>query len=327
MDMSVTISPSKDGEAAKPGGKAAPRRQCERSRSLAGKGRGAGRAQAHHRRGRSRSRSRHHHLSGRQREIARAAVREHQGPSRPQGALQHDRLQSVALLPDDRRGAGRSSAQGRAGAAEEARPQDAAARGAGRAGDLQPEHRRGRQDRHPHVPGAAHVAARRRDLSRHRRRRHHQGSGDRPHQRRHLPHDDQGAARGRRLHVARQGRHHRSREVVEDGQADADRRLLRHRSAVVSGRGHEPAEDRMRVRLLLRHQRRADRGVHQRSHRPAVAGARRDHPRRLSLSGRDLRGRPVRRVHRLLRPADRARRPTCGSSACAIATTRRSPAR
>ena len=42
--------------------------------------------------------------------------------------------------------------------------------------DLQPEHRRRRQDRHPHVPGAADVAARRRHVSRHRRRRHHQGS-------------------------------------------------------------------------------------------------------------------------------------------------------
>ena len=72
--------------------------------------------------------------------------------------------------------------------------------------DLQPEHRRGRQDRHPHVPGAAHVAARRRHISRHRRRGDHEGSGDRPHQRRHLPHDDQGPARDRRLHVARQGR-------------------------------------------------------------------------------------------------------------------------
>ena len=41
------------------------------------------------------------------------------------------------------------------------------------------------------------------------------------------------------------------------------------------------------------------------------------------LSGRDLRRRPVRRVHRLLRPAERAPRPTCASSACAIATIRR----
>ena len=35
----------------------------------------------------------------------------------------------------------------------------------------QPEHRRRRQDRHPHVSGAAHVAARRRHVSRHRRTR------------------------------------------------------------------------------------------------------------------------------------------------------------
>ena len=124
-------------------------------------------------------------------------------------------------------------------------------------------------------------------------------------QRRHLPHDDQRPARGRRLHLARQGRHHRPREVVEDGQADADRRRLWHRSAAVPGRRDEPAEDRERVRILFRHQRRADRGVHQRPHRPAAAGARRDHARRLSLSGRDLRRRAVRRVHRLLRPAER----------------------
>ena len=45
--------------------------------------------------------------------------------------------------------------------------------------------------------------------------------------------------------------------------------------------------------------------------------------RRPSLSGRDLRRRPVRRVHRLLRAAVAARRPTCASSACATATTRR----
>ena len=116
---------------------------------------------------------------------------------------------------------------------------------------------------------------------------------------------------------------HRPREVVEDGQADADRRRLRHRSAAVPGRGDEPAEDRERVRILFRHQRRADRAVHQRPHRPAAAGARRDHPRGLPLSGRDLRRRAVRRVHRLLRAAVAARRPTCGSSACAIATIRR----
>ena len=170
MDMSVTVTPKGDSVRPGRGQKARPRRQCERSRSVAREGRGHGRAQAHHRGGRSRSRSRDHHVSGGSREIAGAGVREHQGPSRPQGALQHDRLQPLALLPDDRRAAGRSSAQGGAGAAEEARPQDAAEGGPGRAGDLQPEHRRGRRDRHPHVPGAAHVAARRRQISRHRRR-------------------------------------------------------------------------------------------------------------------------------------------------------------
>ena len=64
-------------------------------------------------------------------------------------------------------------------------------------------------------------------------------------------------------------------------------------------------EDRMRIRLLRRHQRRADRSVQERSHRAAAAGARRDHHRRFCLSGRDFRRRPVRRIHRLLRQADR----------------------
>ena len=107
--------------------------QCQRSRCLAREGRGDGRAQAHHRRGQPRSRGCAHHLSGRPGEKPGAAVREHQGPSRPQGALQHDRLQPVAVLPDDRRGAGRSSAQGGAAAAEEDRTQDGAGRGPGRA--------------------------------------------------------------------------------------------------------------------------------------------------------------------------------------------------
>ena len=189
--------------------------------------------------------------------------------------------------------------------------------------DLQPEHRRRRQDRHPHVPGAADVAARRRHVSRHRRRRHHQGPGDRPHQRRHLPHDDQGPARDRRLHLARQGRRRRPRQVVEDGQADADRGGLRHRSAAVPRRRDEPAEDRERVRILFRHQGLADRAVHLRPHRPAAAGARRDHPRRPSLSGRDLRRRPVRRVHRLLRPAERRDALHARRARCATATIRR----
>ena len=62
--------------------------------------------------------------------------------------------------------------------AGETRAQDGASRGAGRERDLQPEHRRRRQDRHPHVPGAADVAARRRHVSRHRQLRDHQRSGN-----------------------------------------------------------------------------------------------------------------------------------------------------
>ncbi len=252
---------------------------------MAGEGRSARRAQAHHRGSRSRSRSGDDHLSRRRREVARAPVREHQGPSRPPRALQHDRMQPLALLPDDRRAAGGSSAQGGANPAAKARAENAAEGDFRRSGDLQPEHRRGRRHRYPHLSGATHVAARRRDVSRHRRRGGNQGSGDRPHQCRHLPDDDQGSARGRRLHVAGQGRHDRSREVVEDGQADADRRRLWHRSVAVSGCRDQPAEDGMRIRLLFRHQWRADRGLHQRAHGPAAAGARRDRARRLPLSG------------------------------------------
>ena len=108
--------------------RAQPERQ--RPRRMAGQGRRHGRAQAHHRRGRSRSRSRDHHLSGRQPKKPGAAVREHQGPSRASRALQHDRLQPVAVLPDDRRGADGSSAQSGAGAAEEDGPHHEAQGGA-----------------------------------------------------------------------------------------------------------------------------------------------------------------------------------------------------
>ncbi len=290
---------------------------------MARQGRRHGRTQAHHRRGRSRSRSRHHHLSGRQREKPGAPVREHQGPSGPSRALQHDRLQPVALLPDDRRGAGGSSAQGGAGAAAQDGPHHEAQRGAGRNRDLQSEHRHRRQDRHPAISGAAHVAARRRALSRHRRRGGHAMSGDRPHQRRHLPHDDQRAARDRRLYLARQGRHARPREVVEDGQADADRGRLRHRPAAVSGRRHELSKNRKRIRILRRHQRRADRAVQERSHRPAAAGRA---PRSLSkvLS---IRTRPSPKARSANSPAitagRAARRRTCGSRKSAFATIRR----
>ncbi len=148
-------------------------------------------------------------------------------------------------------------------------------------------------------------------------------SGDRPRQRRHLPDDDQGSARDRRLHLARQGRDHRPRQIVEDGQADADRRGLRHRSAAVPGRRDQPAEDRERVRILLRHQRLADRAVHLGPHRAAAAGARRDHPGRPS----SIRTRPSPKARSASSPAitagPPARRPTCASSACAIATIRR----
>ena len=43
----------------------------------------------------------------------------------------------------------------------------------------------------------------------------------------------------------------RPREVVEAGQADADRGGVRHRSAAVPGGGDQPAEDRDRIRVLF----------------------------------------------------------------------------
>ena len=160
--------------------------------------------------------------------------------------------------------------------------------------NLQPEHRHRQRDRHPHLPGAAHVAARRRKISWYGRCSGDTVPGDRSRQCGHLPDDDQGTARGRRLHFARQGRHDRPREVVEDGQADADCCLLRHRSAAVPRRRHQPAEDGMRIRLLFGHQRDPDRTVHRGRHRAAIAGARGDHPGRVSLSGRNVRRRAVR---------------------------------
>ena len=195
------------------------------------------------------------------------------------------------------------------------------------AGDLQPEHRRRRRHRHPHVPGAAHVAARRRHISRHRRRGGDQVPGDRPHQCRHLPHDDQGPARDRRLHLARQGRDARPREVVEDGQADADRGLLRHRSAAVPGRGDEPAEDRDASTTIIP----ASTARRSSCSPPISPGCRCRRAPRSSSKASSIRTRPSPKDRSASSPAitagRRARRPTCGSSACAIATIRRSPAR
>ena len=159
-------------------------------------------------------------------------------------------------------------------------------------------------------------------VSRHRRRRGHQGPGDRPHQRRHLSHDDQGPARDRRLHLARQGRHHRPREVVEDGQADADRRRLRHRSAAVPGRRDEPAEDRERIRLLF-----GASTARRSSCSPATSPACRcRRAPRSSSKAFSIPTRPLPRGRSASSPAitagRAAPRPTCGSSACAIATIR-----
>ena len=95
---------------------------------------------------------------------------------------------------------------------------------------------------------------------------------------------------------------------------------LRHRSAPVPGGGDEPAEDRMRVRLLRRHQRRADRGLHQRRHRPAGAGARRDRPGRLRLSRRDASRKGRSASSPAITAGRAARRRSCGSRRCATAT-------
>ena len=124
------------------------------------------------------------------------------------------------------------------------------------------------------------------------------------HQRRHLSDDDQGPPKS--AFTRRRARMRaRSREMVEDGKTDADRGGIRDRSVAISRRGDELAEDRERIRILFRHQRRADRTLPQRSHWIAATCARRDHSGRFRLSKRDIRRGTVRRIHRLLRPAQR----------------------
>ena len=83
-------------------------------------------------------------------------------------------------------------------------------------------------------------------------------SGNRPHQCRHLWHDDQRAARDRRLYLAGQGRDVDREKWWKMGKP-MDRRRLRHRSPIVPGCGDKLSENRKRVRILWRHQRLADR--------------------------------------------------------------------
>ena len=121
MDMSVTEPaaprpPPMDAA----GGRGGPARpQQQRPRCLAREGRRTGRAQAHH--GGSRSATSRPPPSPTWSACRRAppccsrTSRTIPGT----GALQHDRLQPVALLPDDRREAGRSSARGGADPAAE----------------------------------------------------------------------------------------------------------------------------------------------------------------------------------------------------------------
>ena len=194
--------------------------------------------------------------------------------------------------------------------------------GAGRNRDLQSEHRDRRCGRHPQISGAAHVAARRRALSRHRRCGGDAVPGDRAGQCRHLSHDDQGAARNRHLHLARQGRHARPREVVEDGQADADRGGLRHRSAAVSGGGDELSR-RPKANTIITAASTARRSRYSRATSP---GCRCRRAPRSSSKVSSIRTRPSPKARSASSPAITAgrpaRRPICGSRRCASATIR-----
>ena len=115
----------------------------------------------------------------------------------------------------------------------------------------------------------------------------------------------------------------RPRQVVEDGQARADRSSLRHRPAAVPGWRDEPAEDRERVRILFRHQGLADRAVHLATS-PACRCRRMP---RSSSKAISIPTRPSPKARSASSPAitdgRAAPRPTCASSVCATATIRR----
>ena len=105
-------------------------------------------------------------------------------------------------------------------------------------------------------------------------------------------------------------------EILEPPQALPGRGGQRPGPGAVRRRLRIPAGRPVGVRLRRRDQGCADRGDRRPAHRPAAAGAGRDHPRRRTVADQQAHaaGRPVRRVHRLLRrrrpalPGDAGRR-------------------
>ncbi len=92
-------------------------------------------------------------------------------------------------------------------------------------------------------------------------------------------------------------------EILEPPQALPGRGGQRPGSGAVHRRLRIPAGRPVGVRLCRRDQGRADRGDRRPAQRPAAAGAGRDHPRRRAVADQQAHaaGRPVRRIHRLLR--------------------------
>ncbi len=131
-------------------------------------------------------------------------------------------------------------------------------------------------------------------------------SGNRPRQRRHLP-DDESRVRARSASTP-----HRARTATTTARNSGK---MGRPTPIAAAYGIDPllflaaaiqpAEDRERVRVLFRHQGRADRAVqHSDLTGLPLAGARRDHPGRPSLSGRNRRPREsFGEFQRLLRPS------------------------
>ena len=123
-------------------------------------------------------------------------------------------------------------------------------------------------------------------------------------------------------------RDHRQ-EILGRGQALPGRGGQRRGPGAVHRRLRISARRPVGIRFRRRDQGRADRSARRPGHRPAAAGARRDHPRRrVAAAGRGhAAGRPVRRVHRLLRRRRAALPGDAGRPRSTTATTRSCSAR
>ena len=208
--------------------------------------------------------------------------------------------------------------------AAEARAQDAADRGAGRAGDLQPEHRRRRQDRHP--------ACFRRSACGRSTAGMYLGTGDAV-----ITKDPETG----RINVGTYRMMIKGpREIGvytspgKDATIDRDKWWKMGKPMpIAAAYGIDPLlflvgatslpKTEMRVRLLFRHQWRADRAVHLATS-PDCRCRRtpRSSSRAISIPTRPLpKGRSA--SSPAITAGRAARRPTCGSSACATATIRR----